>query len=478
MKNIFQIIYEKAKNKKKNLLINSSFSYGDFYNLVERNYNFLRKKVKPKTIICLKMNYSKDFLSIIFSARLNKNIICIINPSSNALEQEFILKRSKPSLLITDEYLPNKEKLSNKMYFKKFKSNFILEENDAFLIFTSGTTNDPKGAIITDNSLKNNVMGIIKQLKLKKNDKTIIFSPPNYAMAISQIVTFLFLQSSIILDNNIIKFPTIFLRKVKKYNLTVLNLNVATFKILKKFKKKYTINSLRLVMGGGMKMTRLDAEEIFNFFENKIICNFYGCTENSPRVSHFLASRRDLKKFNISDTLPVGKTIHGTKVLIKKTSNKKIGEIIITGNSLMRCYLGNLKDKKNIFKYNTQDLGFLDEKKRLYMVGRKGNLFKTGNEKVSPEEVEDTIRPFIKNHNYIIGRMSNDILNWVPILVIENIKKNQIKNLFIKLSRKMQNFKMPKKIFTIKRLPRNVYGKIDRNKINKLANENKLLELI
>ena len=41
-----------------------------------------------------------------------------------------------------------------------------------------------------------------------------------------------------------------------------------------------------------------DAKEIFNFFDNKYLVNFYGCTENSPRISHFKITK---KLFKISD---------------------------------------------------------------------------------------------------------------------------------------------------------------------------------
>ena len=45
--------------------------------------------------------------------------------------------------------------------------------------------------MISKNAILNNVQSIKKSLKLKSSDKTIIFSPPAYAMAISQILTFM-----------------------------------------------------------------------------------------------------------------------------------------------------------------------------------------------------------------------------------------------------------------------------------------------
>ena len=72
-------------------------------------------------------------------------------------------------------------------------------------------------------------------------------------------------------------------------------------------------------MSGGMKMTPNNAKEIFDFFGNKYLVNFYGCTENSPRVSHFKFTKNQLSKFKELEFLPVGKPIKGTKVIIKKS---------------------------------------------------------------------------------------------------------------------------------------------------------------
>ena len=61
-----------------------------------------------------------------------------------------------------------------------------------------------------------------------------------------------------------------------------------------------------------------DAKEIFNFFDNKYLVNFYGCTENSPRISHFKITKKQLKRFRDLKLLPVGQLLKGTKIFIKK----------------------------------------------------------------------------------------------------------------------------------------------------------------
>lgn len=465
--NIFEKIYNQSKFCKKKILLDQNYYYSNFYNLITKYLDFLKSFVKKKQIVCIDSKYSIDLLAIIIAARLNKNTICILNPSQTITEKNNILKQANCSMLLSEKINKSEKKINN-FYYELRKNKKVLNKTDAFIIFTSGTTSEPKGAILTDNSVKNNVLGIIRQLNFSTNDRTIIYTPPNYAMGISQMITFLYLRSSILLDNEGVRFADIFLKKIKKYKITILNLNVASFKYLKVFKKSYKLPKLKMVMSGGMKMTGIDAKEIFKFFNNKSIVNFYGCTENSPRISHFKFTINQLKKFKESKILPVGKPLDGTKVKIrkfKKEIQKNYGEINLSGNSLMRTYLDFRFKNKKIVKYNTKDIGYISSDKNIFVIGRTDNIFKSGNEKISPEEIEDRLRPYLKKKNFIIIKKKHQILNWEPALVIEGFNSSLEDKLIRNISNELSNFKIPKKIYYIKNFYRNNYGKIDRSKI-------------
>jgi long-chain acyl-CoA synthetase len=465
--NIFKQIHKKSKLSKKKVLLDQKYSYSDLYLLTNEYYLFFKSKLTQGQIISLILPYSIDFIAVILAARLNKNILCVLNSDNTNFEKNDILNQSKYSMIISDKQFSKKNKIFKTFYYKLKKNKFKLNNNDAFIVFTSGTTSKPKGAILTNNSLENNIKGIIKQLKFESKDRTIIYTPPNYAMGISQVLTFIFLNSSFLFDNQGIKFTNNFLKKIKEYKITILNLNVASFKYIKLFKKSFKLTNLRLVMGGGMKMTSNDAKEIFKFFGNKYVVNFYGCTENSPRISHFIFTKNDLKKFGSNEILPVGKPLSGTKIIISKINNdiKDLSEVNLEGNSLMRAYLNNNSLIKNISSYNTKDVGFISNDKNLYIVGRLDNIFKSGNEKISPEEIEDKIRPLLTNRTFIIIKQKHKILNWQPVLVVEGRKIFSDKHLNLKFEKNLSNFKIPKETYYLNLFYRNTYGKIDRNKI-------------
>ena len=101
----------------------------------------------------------------------------------------------------------------------------------------------------------------------------------------------------------------------------------------------------------------------------------------------------------------------------------------------------------------------------MFVKGRLDNIFKSGNEKISPEEIEDKINLLFNNRTFIVGKMRHPILNWKPILIVEGKKNKSDKILLQKLKNKLSNFKLPSEIYYLKSFFINNNGKIDRKKI-------------
>ncbi len=479
-KDIFFKILKKSKLSKNQFLFDKNITYGDFYNCVLNYYAFLKKnKIKKKQVICLNMKYSLDFVSIIFAAYLNKNPITILNPNCTNEERNHVLKSTRCRIIFFNEDQDIKKKNSfdnskNIFYKKKnIKSLKVFKNTDRFIIFTSGTTSKPKGVILTNDSLSSNIISICKNLNLSKNDKTIIFSPPAYAMGISQIISFMWAGSKISFYNNGLKFPIELINKIKKNEITVLNISVSAFRIIEKyFGHRVNYQNIRMIMSGGMPLTKEIFLQYKKIFKNSTIINFYGCTENSPRISHY-KTRSWRSKENY---LSVGKPLKNVYIkIIKKNKSDKYGEIMISGRSLMRGYLINNSVVKKLHKkiwFNTGDLGYLDASKNIYLKGRSDNVFSVGHEKLYPEEIETIIKKIFNFSEVVIVKKPNRILNWVPVALINKGKQKSINidNFKKKCKKYLSSFKVPKEIKFSKNLPKTNYGKLDRKRIEKYLN--------
>ncbi len=474
--NIFKNIYYKSKKSKKIFLIEKNITYGEFYEITKQYLNFLKKNLKKKEVVCISSKYSLEMISLIFSCCINGNVITFLNPNSSMREKKHVIKNSGCRIIFYDNSskimsLKNAKRLKSFKYKKLKQKNLIFNSSIQLLIYTSGTTSVPKGVMISNNAIFNNIKSIKDNLKLKSSDKTIIFSPPAYAMAISQILTAMDSMCSVVFYNHGLKFPSDLVKKIKSNKITILNLSISSFRIILKYlKKREQFLSPRIVMSGGMKYDLNDYKNFKNTFPKAKLINFYGCTENSPRISHCCLE----KKFLYNDIFPVGKPLRNVKIKIKKKNNEEFGKIFVSGKSIMSGYLNLPSLNKEKFANNwfdTGDLGFL-KGGQLYILGREDNTFSVGHEKLCPEEVETIIKKKFNISEIVITKKKDPILIWHPICLIqkekkENVDKSKIENFFQK---NFSSFKIPRKILFINKIPRNTYGKIDRKLIEKKVN--------
>ena len=72
-------------------MLDKNYTYSDLYNLTDEYLSFLIK-FKSREIISVISDYSIDFIAIILSARINGNILCILNPNSTDFEKKYFVQ--------------------------------------------------------------------------------------------------------------------------------------------------------------------------------------------------------------------------------------------------------------------------------------------------------------------------------------------------------------------------------------------------
>ena len=100
---IFNNILKKSKKSKKIFLIDQNRTYKDFYKKTKQFQSFLRNNTKKQSVISICSNYSLNFVSLIFAAYLNKNIITIINPNASQKEKLYIIRNSEAHLVFYEK---------------------------------------------------------------------------------------------------------------------------------------------------------------------------------------------------------------------------------------------------------------------------------------------------------------------------------------------------------------------------------------
>src|SRR2546421_2242508 len=274
---------------------------------------------------------------------------------------------------------------------------------EATLLFTSGSTGDPKGVVLSHRNIVGNVSQFRELLDAKKEDAILASLP--FFHSFGSTVT---LWYPLIEGVRIVTYPSpLEVAKnaalIEKYKLTLL---LATPTFLRGYLRKtepQQLRSLRLVITGAEKLP-LDLAKTFEERFKQRVFEGYGLTETSPVVSVNLPDPQPIKpgqQVQPSSRLgSVGKMAHGIAAEIRepetdrKLSLHETGMVWFRGVNIFEGYLHDEKRTAEVLRegwLKTGDIGRFDEDGFLYIEGRLSRFSKIGGEMVPHESVESKI---------------------------------------------------------------------------------------
>jgi acyl-CoA synthetase (AMP-forming)/AMP-acid ligase II len=483
MKSIFSEILGRENNLEKSFILgNKPASYSDLLSkvsIIESELMNLGCNEYERVGICL--NQGLSYVASLLGVRKRGGIGVLMSLDWTDYEINRIITHSETRFIIScEETLGGKNPIRSKII--EGLNCIILEydvlqqtnskKGDTIIIYSSGTTGTPKGVVLSEKGISNNVRSVTEYLELCSDDSSPVFTPTCYSFSLSQVFTHLWAGAAILPVTTKLIFPMEILVGISKYRLTGVTGTASAFRVLTELENtsKLQFDSVRYAMIGGTyygpRLTKL----VESKFSNASIINIYGCSENSPRISYYyIEGNEGLSKGNYYS---VGRNVQGTKIEVLKENGKiaginEIGEITIGGNSLMHGYW---KDEKKTNKrlrkerFYTGDLGFKDSNGLLYLTGRNDSIINVGNEKVSPEEVEQIINELAGVEESMVYGVSDPVLgNKVNADIVldskYSLKTNKIKTY---CRGKLSSYKVPDQIFIVESVQKTLYGKIDR----------------
>ncbi len=325
----------------------------------------------------------------------------------------------------------------------------------AIMLFTSGTTNEPKAVMLSQNNICSNIVAISRYVKLYTIDTLLSFLPLHHTFECT--ITFLFglYWGATVAFSDGLKYiaqnlkeykisvfvavPVVLEKMYKKIqkeiedkgktklisNLSKISNTLLKFKIdIRKLLFKQVLEAfggnLRVVLYGSAPMNK-ETIKGYNNFGIELIQG-YGLTETSPVIS----AETDNKKRPGS----VGLVLDNLEVKIEDQNEEGIGEIVVKGPSIMLGYYKNEQETNKVLKnewFYTGDYGYLDEDKFLYVTGRKKDLIVLKNGKnVYPQEIEFLINkiPYVLESIVYERNQSNiDTMLCAKIVYDENMIK-------------------------------------------------------
>ena len=332
-------------------------------------------------------------------------------------------------------------------------------ENNAIIIFTSGSSDKPKAVVHTFNSIFNSVFNSQEILELKPGDK-ILASLPFYHIGGFQIITRALLNGCEIIIPDNLSIASIS-DAIKNFKPTHLSLVSTQLKRLIDSNISPDKNIKSTLLGGGFIEDELiqSADELgWKPFR------VYGSSETGSLITS--ANPKEIK--NKPNT--VGKPLKNCELKISED-----GEILISSNSLFKGYLIKDFNIQKTFKdnfYPSSDIGFIDSDGYLFIESKRTDLIITGGENVNPFEVEKHILKIDGVKEVCVFPKSDS--EWGHSIAAAIVATKAISNEYIIefLRGKLAGFKIPRIFYFVDSLPKISIDKIDRKKVIELFQKN------
>ena len=350
--------------------------------------------------------------------------------------------------------------------FSEIKSQYTSYENNfkvndlAYLIYTSGTTSEPKGVAVSHAMTEFTTKNIVKELGYSNSDIDVLPLPMYHSFGLGCFHTSLCVGSTLVLLKNANNLEYV-LESLKKYNATTLAAIPATLTKFLKFDRsvleKYFVN-IRLVITNSTLVPKNTVQNFKQILKNGNLATYYGLTEAS-RSTFMIFDKNNGREESVGHTAP------GVEIKIVNGNNND-GEIWIKGNNVIKKYWNNVKNDKNIVDgwLQTGDIGYFDEEGYLFLKGRNDDVINIGGEKIIPYEIEEIVKQIPGVDDVAAFGIDHEIFGQVVKLNVVKAKNSDLdkSKILTHCMKNLEKFKIPSKIDFVESLPKTDYGKVKR----------------
>lgn len=463
-------------------------TYGDLIAFSGRLANVLMARgVRPGDRVAVQVEKSVPNLALYLATVRAGAIYLPLNPGYTLHELDFFIIDAEPSLVVCDpskvegiqaiaskvnarvETLDAKGKGSLAEAATAAKPDFVTvvrgDDDLAAILYTSGTTGRSKGAMLTHDNLTSNALSLADVWRFTEKD-VLIHALPIYhthGLFVASNVT-LFARASMIF---LPKFdPDAVIRMMTK--ATVL-MGVPTFytRLLQDpVVTKDSTRHMRLFISGSAPLLS-DTHREWSARTGHAVLERYGMTETGMNTSNPYDGER----------VPgaVGPALRGVSVRVtdretgKELPRESVGMIEVKGPNVFNGYWRMPEKTRTEFRsdgfFITGDIGKIDQRDYVHILGRGTDLVITGGLNVYPKEIEseiDALAGVIESA--VIGVPHLDFGEGVTAVVVRSKDGGLTEGQVLEaLNGRLAKFKMPKRVIFVDELPRNAMGKVQKN---------------
>jgi malonyl-CoA/methylmalonyl-CoA synthetase len=355
----------------------------------------------------------------------------------------------------------------------------ITPERRAMILYTSGTTNLPKGVVTTHANLQAQITTLVSAWQWSTTDKIICILPLHHVHGIVNVIccalwsgascTFLpefdaaaifsiFKKGAI---NLFMAVPTIYFKLITYYEALPADEQDELTTSMKKF---------RLMVSGSAALP-VTVMEKWKKISGHTLLERYGMTEIGMAISNPYDGERKAGY--------VGLPLPGVQIRLTDENNNDVaanepGEIVVKGKNVFHEYWNKPEATKKEFTndgwFKTGDVAIIEDGYYRIMGRSSIDIIKSGGYKISALEIEEVLRTHSAIKDCAVVGLENE--EWGELvaaaLVVEEDETIDMVALNTWIRERMPAYRVPRKYIVIKELPRNAMGKVTKNDVKKL----------
>lgn len=361
----------------------------------------------------------------------------------------------------------------------------IIDTDVLYVMFTSGSTGVPKGAILSHRAIADFVEWVVKCYGL---DETVIIGnqePFYFSGSIFDIYVPLVVGGTMyIIPQETFSFPAILMQFMFDHHINTIGWVPSALNMVSMLGALYSpyLPELRHVQFGGEVMPVKQLNRWRKAYPNVIFINMYGPTEAADTCAYYIVDRT----FEETESLPIGRSCNNKEVFLLDEQDKlicepgRVGELCVRGTGLAYGYYNNPeKTKENFVQnplqeayaeiiYRTGDLAKYNEHGELLYVSRKDFQIKHMGNRIELGEIETAATSLsgIESCACLYDtKRSRIVMFYTGTMEEQEIMSG--------MGALVPEYMMPNRWVWLEKMPINLNGKIDRLKLKEMLEEGK-----
>ena len=486
MLNITTFLDANSKRLNKNVLFNPKngerYTSKEILSIVsEIGRNLKDIGIKKGDRVLIYLNNSEEYLFSLFAIWRIGAIAIPTNRIMTQSELEYIINDSTAKLMITDKQ--GKDLIKINTYIPEniveYKTCDVLEaENTNWddlcqLQYTSGTTGQPKGAMLTHGNYFTAIHNECDVLTLKQDDVFLGIYPMahvglSWAISALRAAAYYILIEQFNIDE--------YLKLCEEEKVTVLTgMPPVIHSLTTQDARKY-LKTVREIISGGGPLHKKIWKDFHQTYQIPII-NAYGLSETIVIGTGTVIRPEDYWEADRFESVGHPVCFSEVKIVDELDSSKILdeyehGEIALRGPAVAKGYWRNIEKTKSSFLedgwFLTGDIGYLDSDNRLFITDRKKDMIVMSGWKIYPTEVEEVLIKYPKVKEIAMFSINDCHRGELPVAAVVWQNTPDDEGLLKYARENLSRYKVPRKIFALDELPRVNGWKLLRRELRKM----------